>query len=147
MGTWGHAIKNMSASPDLLWALTRKTNAFLVKRNGLQLSSDPNNIMGKHCFKFSGLANAEVVGVQETDAQRGITLTKKIKKNGQNPKKNIVAVDLKKGMRHVAKSVLSIRDLVFLSTDIVHIITILLPRTHCVCACLSNFIIRSPFQL
>merc|ERR1712075_23266 len=78
--------------------------------NGLQLSSDPNNIMGKHCFKFSGLANAEVVGVQETDAQRGITLTKKIKKNGQNPKKNIVAVDLKKGMRHVAKSITARTD-------------------------------------
>merc|ERR1712216_648263 len=70
----------------------------------------PNNIMGKHCFKFSGLANAEVVGVQETDAQRGITLTKKIKKNGQNPKKNIVAVDLKKGMRHVAKSITARTD-------------------------------------
>merc|ERR1712167_439587 len=62
----GHAIKNMSASPDLLWALTRKTNAFMVKRNGLQLSSDPNNIMGKHCFKFSGLANAEMTGQQPT---------------------------------------------------------------------------------
>merc|ERR1712100_558891 len=105
----GHAIKNMSASPDLLWALTRKTNAFMVKRNGLQLSSDPNNIMGKHCFKFSGLANAEVVGVQETDAQRGITLTKKIKKNGQNPKKNI---------RHVAKSITARTDGAFYRRDL-----------------------------
>merc|ERR1712216_738539 len=78
----------------------------------------PNNIMGKHCFKFSGLANAEVVGVQETDAQRGITLTKKIKKNGQNPKKNIVAVDLKKGMRHVAKSITARTDGAFYRRDL-----------------------------
>lgn len=76
-----------------------------MKRGGAVLTSEPNNLMGKHCFKYSGLANAEVVGVEETDAQRGITLTKKIKKNGQNPKRNIVAVDLKKGMRHVAKSI------------------------------------------
>ena len=61
----------MSASPDLLWALTRKTNAYLVKRNGLQLSSEPNNVANKHSFKFSGLANFEAVGVEETDGKRG----------------------------------------------------------------------------
>jgi len=66
-----YIYRNMSASPDLLWALTRKTNAFLVKRSGAILTSEPNNLMGKHCFKYSGLANAEVVGVEETDAQRG----------------------------------------------------------------------------
>merc|ERR1712138_369433 len=79
----------MSASPDLLWALTRKTNAYLVKRNGLQLSSEPNNVANKHSFKFSGLANFEAVGVEETDGKRGITLSQ----------------GFKKGMRHVAKSI------------------------------------------
>ena len=59
------------ASPDLLWALTRKTNAFMVKRNGLFLSSEPNNLMAKHSFKYSGLANFETVGIEETGARRG----------------------------------------------------------------------------
>merc|ERR1711943_139864 len=68
------------------WALTRRTNAYLVKRNGLQLSSEPNNVANKHSFKFSGLANFEAVGVEETDGKRGITLSKGIKKNKQNPK-------------------------------------------------------------
>merc|ERR1712138_271015 len=92
----------MSASPDLLWALTRKTNAYLVKRNGLQLSSEPNNVANKHSFKFSGLANFEAVGVEETDGKRGITLSKGIKKNTQRA---VVSQDYKKGMRHVAKSI------------------------------------------
>merc|ERR1712006_13458 len=87
---------NMSASSDLLWALTKKTNAFLVKRNGLQLTSEPNNLMNKHSFKYSGLANLETVGVE--DNTRGITL--KLKN-----KKNVVSVDLKKGFRKVAASI------------------------------------------
>ena len=35
----------------------------------------------------------------------GITLSKGIKKNKQNPKRAVVSQDYKKGMRHVAKSV------------------------------------------
>lgn len=65
------APQNMSASPDLLWALTRKTNSFLKKRNGLFLTSEPNNVAAKHSFKFSGLANAECIGVGENAAERG----------------------------------------------------------------------------
>ena len=61
------------ASSDLLWALTKKQNAFLVKRNGLQLTSEPNNVMGVNSFKYSGLANAETVGVE--DNTRGANLT------------------------------------------------------------------------
>ena len=40
-------------SSDLLWALTKKQNAFLVKRNGLQLTSEPNNLMNKNSFSPS----------------------------------------------------------------------------------------------
>merc|ERR1712070_41269 len=94
---------NMSASSDLLWALTKKQNAFLVKRNGLQLTSEPNNLMNKHSFKYSGLANLESVGIE--DNTRGITLKLKNKKNAANPKRNIVAADLKKDFRKVAKTI------------------------------------------
>merc|ERR1712023_607324 len=88
----GRAIE--MASSDLLWALTRKNNSFLVKRNGLQQTSEPNNLTGKHCFKYSGLANEEAVGVEE--CPRGITLKKKNKKNAMAPKRNVVSIDLKK---------------------------------------------------
>merc|ERR1711904_12823 len=87
---------NMSASSDLLWALTKKQNAFLVKRNGLQLTSEPNNLMNKHSFKYSGLANLETVGIE--DNTRGCTL--KLKN-----KRNVVSVDLKKDFRKVAATI------------------------------------------
>merc|ERR1711907_719452 len=94
---------NMSASSDLLWALTKKQNAFLVKRNGLTLTSEPGNLMNKHSFKYSGLANIEAVGIE--DNTKGITLNLKNKKNCYTPKRNIVAVDLKKDFRKVAKTI------------------------------------------
>merc|ERR1712227_1110663 len=97
------ATSKMSASSDLLWALTKKSNAFLVKRNGLQLTSEPNNLMNKHSFKYSGLANLETVGVE--DNTRGITLKTKNAKNAQNPKRNVLAMDLKKDFRKVAKTI------------------------------------------
>merc|ERR1711939_1273621 len=79
----GRAILNMSASSDLLWALTRKTNCFMVRRTvgtgGCTLTSEPNNLMNKHSFKYSGLANQEAVGIE--DNTRGITLKLKNKKN------------------------------------------------------------------
>merc|ERR1712138_368006 len=75
----GHSV-DMSASSDLLWALTKKQNAFLVKRNRLQLSSEPGNLMNKNSFKYSGLAN---------------------------PARNVVSVDLKKDFRKVATSISS----------------------------------------
>merc|ERR1711903_323138 len=72
---------NMSASSDLLWALTKKQNA----------------------FQYSGLANVEAVGIE--DNTRGITLKMKNKKNASTPKRNIVSVDLKKDFRKVAATI------------------------------------------
>merc|ERR1711998_816290 len=94
---------DMSASSDLLWALTKKNNAFLCKRNGLQLSSEPGNLMNKNSFKFSGLANLDAVDVQ--DNTKGISFSRKVKKNSNAPKRSIVTVDLKKGFRAVAKTI------------------------------------------
>merc|ERR1711977_80686 len=94
---------DMAASSDLLWALTKKNNAFLVKRNRLQLSSEPGNLMNKNSFKYSGLANTEAVDVQ--DNTKGISFSKKNSKNKSMPKRNLVTVDLKKGFRQVAQTI------------------------------------------
>merc|ERR1712006_60188 len=85
------------ASSDLLWALTRKTNSFMVKRNGLYLSSEPNNVMNKHSFKYSGIASNEAVGIEENESGKGITLKLKNVKNGSAPKKDFrkVAASIK----------------------------------------------------
>lgn len=47
-------------SADLVWLLVRNNSSFLVKRNGAQFSSEPNNLTNKHSFKYSGLANGKV---------------------------------------------------------------------------------------
>jgi large subunit ribosomal protein L28e len=80
----------------------------MVKRNGLYLSSEPNNLMNKHSFKYSGIANLEAVGMEENESGKGVTLKTKNKKNSANPKKNYVATSLKVGgFRKVAASIKS----------------------------------------
>ena len=41
----------------LLWELTKKNNSFLVKRNGVEFSSDPMNIINRNTYCYSGLAH------------------------------------------------------------------------------------------
>merc|ERR1711939_752738 len=103
----GHSsdLVDMAASSDLLWALTKKNNAFLVKRNGLQLSSEPGNLMNKNSFKFSGIADFETVDV--ADNEKGITFSKKNKANANKPARNVVSGDLKKDLRKVSKSIIN----------------------------------------
>merc|ERR1719482_1093642 len=95
----------MSASSDLLWQITRNNSSFLVKRNGLQMSSEPGNLMNKNSFKFSGIANHETVDV--ADNEKGITFTRKNKANASKPARNFLAQDLKKDFRKVAKTIIS----------------------------------------
>merc|ERR1712205_152168 len=93
---------DMSASSDVVWAITRKNSSFLVKRNFLELSSEPGNLMNKNSFKFSGLANAEAMDIQ--DNEKGITFSTK-NKNASQPKRHNVSMDLKKDFRKVAKTI------------------------------------------
>merc|ERR1712094_96773 len=63
--------------------ITRNNSSFLVKRNGLQMSAEPNNLMGKNSFTFSGIANANAVGI--TEEAKGITFSKKNSKRQRQP--------------------------------------------------------------
>merc|ERR1711907_817317 len=69
----------------------------------LELSSEPGNLMNKNSFKYSGLANLETVDV--ADNTKGITFSRKNKKNAAQPSRNVVAVDLKKDFRKVAQTI------------------------------------------
>jgi large subunit ribosomal protein L28e len=48
-------------SSDLVWAIVRNNNSFLVKRAGAQFSTEPNNLANLNTYKYSGLANAKVL--------------------------------------------------------------------------------------
>ncbi|KAG0172982.1 60S ribosomal protein L28 [Apophysomyces sp. BC1034] len=89
-------------SCDLVWELVKKNNSFLVKKNGVQFSSEPNNVKNLHSYKFSGLANKKTVAIHP--AQRGVRVILNTKKT-QSPAKSTHSVVIAKGSRKTAKSV------------------------------------------
>ena len=50
-------------SNSVLWELTKKNNAFLVKRYGVTLSSDPYNPTGRNIRSHSGFINTGSVAI------------------------------------------------------------------------------------
>uniref|UniRef100_A0A7S4I2J4 Ribosomal eL28/Mak16 domain-containing protein n=1 Tax=Vannella robusta TaxID=1487602 RepID=A0A7S4I2J4_9EUKA len=61
-------------SSELTWQLIRKHNCFITRRDGATFTSEPNNLMNKHAFKWSGLANKDAVGVDfNRDANGNVT--------------------------------------------------------------------------
>ncbi|KAF2093910.1 ribosomal protein L28e [Rhizodiscina lignyota] len=69
-------------SPDLIWEITRKRSAMLVKRKqagGVQFSKDPLNLTNIHSRKYEGFVNDKAIGVQPAaNQEKGVTLfTKK----------------------------------------------------------------------
>jgi len=61
----------------LLWELTKNNNAFLVKRSGLNLSSDPSNLSGRNLYSHSGLVHdfGLSIGATKKDAKKSDPVT------------------------------------------------------------------------
>ncbi|KAH8119785.1 ribosomal L28e protein family-domain-containing protein [Phellopilus nigrolimitatus] len=55
-------------SADLTWLLIRKNNSFTVKKvpEGPIFSKEPGNLVNLHSYKYSGIANAKTIHVEET---------------------------------------------------------------------------------
>jgi len=51
------------ASAEIQWGCLRRNHSFLVKRDGIFLSREPGNLMNKHSFRSSGLANHKRVTI------------------------------------------------------------------------------------
>lgn len=66
-------------SQDLKWLLVKNSNAFLVKRDGVQFSREPNNVRNLNAFKYSALANDKVVGVEVNKAGKIELAVKRIR--------------------------------------------------------------------
>ena len=53
----------------LVWQLIRENNSFLVKRGqtkrdgSVQFSTEPGNLLNVNSFKYSGIANNSVIGI------------------------------------------------------------------------------------
>ncbi|KAF9911052.1 hypothetical protein EC991_004925 [Linnemannia zychae] len=81
-------------SADLTWLLIKNNNSFLVKRSGVQFSSEAGNLLNKNSFKFSGLANKKTIDIAAAASGRGVVVS--------TPK---TKVTLTKGIRKSARSV------------------------------------------
>ncbi|KAI7904137.1 ribosomal protein L28e [Cokeromyces recurvatus] len=90
-------------SSELVWAIIKNNNSFLVKRQGVQFSSEPSNLKNINSFKYSGLANYKNVAILPT--ARGVRVTTR-KANKQNfPAKSTNSVVIAKTRRQTSKSV------------------------------------------
>ncbi|KAF9124625.1 hypothetical protein EC957_001003 [Mortierella hygrophila] len=81
-------------SADLTWLLIKNNNSFLIKRSGVQFSSEAGNLLNKNSFKYSGLANKKTVDISAAASGRGVVVA--------TPK---TKVTLTKGIRKSARSV------------------------------------------
>ncbi|KAG0248111.1 60S ribosomal protein L28 [Mortierella polycephala] len=85
-------------SADLTWLLIKNNNSFLVKRSGVQFSSEAGNLLNQNSFKCSGLANKKTIDVSAAPSGRGIVVSTKTSKG-------VNKVTLTKGVRKSARSV------------------------------------------
>ncbi|KAF9183771.1 60S ribosomal protein L28 [Haplosporangium sp. Z 767] len=85
-------------SADLTWLLIKNNNSFLVKRSGVQFSSEAGNLLNKNSFKYSGLANKKTIDVSAAPSGRGVVV-------GTKKSKGVNKVTLTKGVRKSASSV------------------------------------------
>jgi len=92
-------------SSDLQWLILRKQNSFLVKRNGVQFTREPNNLMNMNTYKYSGLANRRTLAL--TPAADGKAIDFTIKSNTQAGRKmqahkSVVKLAKYRGNRNLA---------------------------------------------
>jgi len=84
-------------SSAVQWELLKKSNRFLVKRNGVQFSSDPLNVTNVHSFKYSGLANSKAVGVNVVNNK--VVLQTRRTRSVRRPAKSIISTPLNRHQR------------------------------------------------
>ncbi|KAI8914838.1 hypothetical protein PhCBS80983_g00773 [Powellomyces hirtus] len=61
-------------SSDLIWLLTRDQSSFLVKRNGIQLTREPGNLLNLNSLKYSGLAQRKSIHIGAAESGKGVTV-------------------------------------------------------------------------
>ncbi len=86
-----------NVSSELIWAITKKQNAFLVTRRssgGVAFSRDPLNVTGENTPVHSGLVNNKAIGVS-TNANGSIQILKKVAKYNNKPAKNVAVSTFK----------------------------------------------------
>jgi large subunit ribosomal protein L28e len=116
----------MVAVPDqLLWECVKKNHAFLKKRNGctkrsgaVQFSTEPGNLKSIHQFKYSGLANHQVLDVVTGPDNKAQLVKKAGSKSGSQPKKTLTKIRINKDFRRSSSVVTKQTTDVFYRRDL-----------------------------
>ncbi|CAE8589256.1 unnamed protein product [Polarella glacialis] len=90
------------ASADLLWHCVKKNSSFIRKSVNMPvMTAEPGNLTGLNSFRFSGLANKKVVGLDAklSGKKESIILTTKSKKTSRSyrPRGILLETGIKKG--------------------------------------------------
>jgi len=99
-------------SADVIWSLVKNNNAFLIKRNGVQLSREPGNLTNCNSFSSSGLANCRAVQIAALPKGAGVSVAVKSRSGARKPAKaykryTLDKLDLKRAFRPVARLIKS----------------------------------------
>lgn len=86
-----------NASSAVQWELLKNNNRYLVKRNGVQFSSDPLNLTNRNSYKFSGLANPKAVGVNVVNGK--VTLQVRRTRAARRPAAQLTNIQLNRARR------------------------------------------------
>uniref|UniRef100_A0A8C4QG50 Large ribosomal subunit protein eL28 n=1 Tax=Eptatretus burgeri TaxID=7764 RepID=A0A8C4QG50_EPTBU len=69
-------------SAELQWMIVRKWSNFMIKRNHLAFSTEPNNLKQRHSFRYNGLLHQKTIGIEPGPDNKGVVLVLK-KRHGQ----------------------------------------------------------------
>jgi large subunit ribosomal protein L28e len=94
----------MNQSPELVWALLKKQNRFVIKRNGVTFSTEPGNVRNLNKFKYSGLAPRKIISA-EAGPKSDVIIMYKRKGRGHKPATQFIRVTLRKDPRRVNHAV------------------------------------------
>jgi len=74
-------------------------HAFLMKRNGIALSKESNNLKNKNCFRYNGFVHKRTIGIETDKSGKGIVLTTKRSHASNRPKSQHITTLLKSNDR------------------------------------------------
>ena len=91
-------------SADLVYMLLRNRSSYIVKRDGVTLSSEPGNLTGKHSFTQSGLSNSRAVDVNIQGKGKKAAVVVSVKNGNSNSPSSFSVVGKNRGSASVAKA-------------------------------------------
>ncbi|XP_046368562.1 large ribosomal subunit protein eL28-like [Haliotis cracherodii] len=92
-------------SADLQWMIIRNNSSFLLKRPGLTVSTERNNLKNINSFRYNGLIRRKTVGVEPAKDGKGIVMVTRNATGTRKPNKAFTRVEMKRDPRRTFATV------------------------------------------